>query len=160
MTNYFTFHSSLSRKKFLFIFIVFALFSLIISYAFTYYVQTTDIKTMPQLNKYLAAKSLIVSGLTLIWVPAVVKRLHDIGISGLWAWLLLPPLALDFRNILLFKEITKIEFTIPISVLYTEMVITLIFIIVLFFAPSNYRLNKYNSPNNAFKRDAEKRRAP
>ena len=160
IANYFTLHGSITRKQFLFIFVAFTLFSLIISYAFTYYVQTTEIQTIPQLNKYLAAKSIIALVLTLIWVPAVVKRLHDIGISGVWAVLLLPPLILDFRNIILFKEITNIEFTIPISVLYTEMAITLIFIVALFFTPSNYYSSKYNSPNNAFKRDTEKAPRP
>ncbi len=155
--NYFSFKGCVKRKQFLFIFIALVFLSLLVGATFYKFTQKIEIETISQLNMFLMLKSILMIFLTLIWLPAIVKRLHDIGTIGLWAVLLIPSHILDFRNILLFKEITKLEFIVPLSVHYLNIGISLVFLVALFFMPSVYWSNKYSSPNKAINSDRKNR---
>ena len=160
MNKYFSFHGCVKRKEFFYIFVVYVCLSLTAGWVLSFYLKHMDIETISQLIMLLTSKSMLLLFLTLIWLPAIVKRLHDIGTSGFWSLLLIPAYLLDFRNILLFKEITKLEFTVPLSAHYLNIAVSLIFLIVLFFMPSSYASDKYKNPNKALNTDSAKDAAP
>jgi uncharacterized membrane protein YhaH (DUF805 family) len=89
-----------------------------------------------------------------MWLPFIVRRLHDIGLSGWWALLVLAANPFELKNIWLMQVMFGIEielFSVPMMLLEAAL---LLFALVLFFWPGNKGTNKWGSPNNRLQSDA------
>jgi len=154
--DHFTLQGRLNRLGFLYSFLFIVLISIVISYASIKYHQSTGDTSL----QFIIIKSISSIMVLAIWTPFIVRRLHDIGLSGWFSVLFWVTAPFEDRNVAIAQIIARHPLDTLTSVSDIVKIIMSLVILLLFVTPGAYWPNKYNNPNNALKRDSAKNAAP
>ena len=152
LKNAFSMQVRLNRSGFLFSYVALA----VLSFCFFYLNKWLLTEYGIDGRTYLINKSIFGIILLVVWTPFVVKRLHDIGVSGWWVLVLYAANPFELRNILLVQMLSGLEidaFSVPMMVLEALL---LLFLLGLFFVPGKKGENKWGGPDNRLQSDVAK----
>jgi uncharacterized membrane protein YhaH (DUF805 family) len=97
---------------------------------------------------YLIAHRLLEILCLTAWTPFIVRRLHDIGLSGKWVIACWLSVLLDQRLLLLIEVITGVHIAVPVNLLMIFDLVVPAFALLLLLKPGDTGANRWGEPQN------------
>lgn len=95
---------------------------------------------------YLVAQRLLKVLYLTAWTPFIVRRLHDIGLSGKWVIACWLSFLLDLRLLLLIEVISGIHIVAPVNLLMAFDIIVPAIALFLLLKPGEASVNRWGEP--------------
>lgn len=97
---------------------------------------------------YLVALRLLEVFYLSAWTPFIVRRLHDIGLSGKWVIACWLSALLDQRLLLLIEVISGVHIVAPVDLLMMFDLVVPAITLLLLIKPGENRANRWGEPQN------------
>ena len=147
LQSIFTIKGRLNRLGFIYSFLFIVLISLVIGYAFIKYYQFTGDTSL----QFIIIKSISSIMVLAIWTPFIIRRLHDIGLSGWFSILFWVTAPFEDLNVAIAQIIARHPLDTLTSVTDIVKIVMSLVILLLFVIPGTYWPNQYNNPNKTVK---------